>query len=223
MSMIATASRIQDRLVEALRPADGIGPLLLRLYLAPVMIQAGWTKFASFDDTAAWMGNADWGLGLPFPYLMTTLAASAELFGGIALVVGFATRWFAIPLIITMLVAMFTVHWQNGWLAIADASSWLANERVMEAVPRRAKAIEILKEHGNYGWITARGSITILNNGIEFAATYLVMLVALLFTGGGRFTSVDYWLQRAITKRNVPPAVNTAVSGTDAHAATIAR
>lgn len=194
--MLMGFSRLQDRLVAALAPFDGAGPLLLRLYLAPVMIQAGWTKFAGFENTAAWMGNPDWGLGLPFPELMAALAAGAELFGGIALVVGFATRWFAIPLIVTMLVAIFAVHWQNGWLAIADASSWLANERVMEAAERKAKAIAILKEHGNYGWITGRGSITILNNGIEFAATYFVMLVSLLFTGGGRYTSADYWIHR---------------------------
>lgn len=197
MQLLATAGQIHDRLIEALRPADGVGPLLLRLYLAPVMIQAGWTKFAAFENTAAWFGNPDWGLGLPFPYLMTFLAAGAELVGGIALVIGLATRWFAVPLIVTMLVAMFAVHWENGWLAISDASSWLANDRVMEAAERKARAIEILREHGNYGWLTGRGSITILNNGIEFAATYLVMLVSLLFTGGGRYTSADYWIARA--------------------------
>jgi uncharacterized membrane protein YphA (DoxX/SURF4 family) len=196
MSVMTSATRLQDRFVEALRPADGIGPLLLRLYLAPVMIQAGWTKFAAFENTAAWFGNPDWGLGLPFPALLTFLAASAELIGGIALVIGFATRWFAIPLIVTMLVAMFAVHWENGWLAISDSSSWLANERVMEAAGRKERAIEILREHSNYGWITGRGSITILNNGIEFAATYLIMLIALLFTGGGRYTSLDYWIHR---------------------------
>lgn len=198
MSITTAAATLQDRFVDALRPADGLGPLLLRLYLAPVMMQAGWTKFAAFEDTAAWFGNPDWGLGLPFPELLTVLAAGTELVGGAALLVGFATRWFAIPLIGTMLVAIFAVHWENGWLAISDSSSWLANERVMEAVPRRERAIEILREHGNYGWLTARGSITILNNGIEFAATYLIMLISLLFTGGGRFTSVDYWLQRAL-------------------------
>ncbi|MDZ7670932.1 MAG: DoxX family protein [Gammaproteobacteria bacterium] len=200
MSVTASATRLQDNIVEALKPADGIGPLLLRLYLAPVMIQAGWTKFASFENTAAWFGNPDWGLGLPFPELLTFLAASTELVGGIALVIGFATRWFAIPLMVTMLVAIFAVHWENGWLAISDGSSWLANERVMEAQPRKQAAIEILKEHGNYGWLTARGSITILNNGIEFAVTYLVMLISLLFTGGGRYTSLDYWIHRHFHK-----------------------
>lgn len=200
MSVIASATNLQDRLFEALKPADGIGPLLLRLYLAPVMIQAGWTKFASFENTAAWFGNPDWGLGLPFPELLTFLAAGTELVGGIALVIGFATRWFAIPLIVTMLVAIFAVHWENGWLAISDGSSWLANERVMEAQARKQAAIEILREHGNYSWLTGRGRITILNNGIEFAATYLVMLISLLFTGGGRYTSLDYWIHRHFHK-----------------------
>lgn len=189
-----------DRLVDALQNAAGVGPLLLRLYLAPVFMQAGWTKFAAFDDTAAWLGNPDWGLGLPFPYLLAALAAGTELLGGLALLVGFATRLFAIPLIATMLVAIFSVHWENGWLAISDASSWLANERVLEAAPRKARAIEILREHGDYAWLTGRGPITILNNGIEFAATYLVMLVALLFTGGGRYLSADYWLWRTLAR-----------------------
>jgi uncharacterized membrane protein YphA (DoxX/SURF4 family) len=202
----AVLVRAHQRLVDTLSHADGVGPLLLRLYLAPVMIQAGWTKFAAFEDTAAWMGNPDWGLGLPLPHLLTALAAGAELIGGVALVVGLATRYVAVPLIVTMLVAVFAVHWPNGWLAIADCSSWLANDRVEEACVRKARAIEILKEHGNYGWLTGRGSITILNNGIEFAVTYLVMLVALLFTGGGRYTSADFWIHRALVGRLVQAA-----------------
>lgn len=193
-SLLSRAVVLRDRFVDALQPADGIGPLLLRLYLAPIMLQAGWTKFQAFEDTAAWFGNAEWGLGLPFPALMAFLAASAELVGGIGLLLGFATRLVVIPLIVTMLVAIFAVHWENGWLALADCSSWLGNDRVAEACVRKERAIEILREHGNYGWLTGRGSITILNNGIEFAATYFVMLVALLFTGGGRYTSLDYWI-----------------------------
>ena len=52
---------------------DGLAPLLLRLYLAPIFIQAGWNKLISFESTVQWFGNADWGLGLPFPELMATL------------------------------------------------------------------------------------------------------------------------------------------------------
>ena len=54
----------------------------------------------------------------------------------------------------------------------------------------------ILQEHGNYSWLTEKGEFVILNNGIEFGVTYLLMLFTLLFTGGGRFTSVDYFLSR---------------------------
>lgn len=112
------------------------------------------------------------------------------------LIVGLAVRWISIPLMVTMLVAAFAVHWDNGWLAIADGSSWLANDRVMEAQERLSMAKSILSEYGNYDWLTGRGSVVILNNGIEFAITYFVMLLSLFFTGGGRWFSLDYWIAK---------------------------
>lgn len=195
-ALLTTANGYYDVVVQRLRSFEGIAPLIVRLYLAPIMIQAGWNKIVGFDNIVAWFGNPDWGLGLPFPALMAALAAGTEFLGGIALIFGLATRLVAIPLMFTMVIAMTAVHWDNGWLALSDSTSWLANERVIEAIPRKAKAIEILKEHGNYAWLTGRGSITVLNNGIEFAATYFVMLLTLLFTGGGRYTSLDYLLAR---------------------------
>ncbi len=194
--MISRLSQLMTSTTQRLQLADGLAPLLIRLYLAPIMMQAGWTKFQSFDSTVAWFGNAEWGLGLPFPELMVTLAAGTELIGGLLLIPGIAVRWLSIPLLFTMLVAMLTVHWENGWLAIADSSSWLANERVMEASERLERVRAILQEHGHYEWLTGRGSVVILNNGIEFAATYAIMLLSLIFTGGGRFTSVDDVIRR---------------------------
>ena len=88
---------------------------------------------------------------------------------------------------VTMIVAITAVHWDNGWAAIADS-------QVEEVGVRLARAREILQDNGNYEWLTAKGGFVILNNGIEFAVTYLILLFALLFTGGGRYVSVDYWL-----------------------------
>lgn len=57
-------------------------------------------------------------------------------------------------------------------------------------------AKEILREYGNYEWLTEQGGFVVLNNGIEFAATYFIMLLPLFFWGSGRYVSVDYWLSR---------------------------
>lgn len=181
---------------------DGFPLLLLRLYLAPVMIQAGWNKASSFENIVDWFGNEDYGLGLPTPLVLAFLATAAELVGGIFLLFGALTRLVSIPLLITMLVAMFSVHAKNGWLAIADASSWLAdgtifhNQSVMEAPQKLNAAKSLLQEYGHYDWLTSSGNLVILNNGVEFAATYFVMLLVLLVYGGGRFVSVDYLISK---------------------------
>lgn len=198
--MIAIANRFQDWL-ELTFKVDFIGPLLIRLYLAPVFFMAGLNKYNGFEGTVAWFGNPDWGLGLPMPWLMAFLATATELVGAALLLLGFATRWISIPLMVTMLVAIFAVHWQNGWLAIATGSGLFATERTEGAIDRLNRAKAILEEHGNYSWLTENGSLAVLNNGIEFATTYLVMLIALFFLGGGRYTSVDYWISRRFRQR----------------------
>ncbi len=180
---------------------DFIAPLLLRLYLVPIFWMAGTQKLASFDDTVAWFGNPDWGLGLPSPWVMALLATAAEIGGAISLLLGVAVRWFAIPMMFTMVVAAGTVHWENGWLAIAEGSGPFATERTVEAAERLEKAKDILREHGDYEWLTEKGSFVILNNGIEFAATYFVMLLALAFLGAGRYVSVDYWISELVRRR----------------------
>lgn len=184
------------RYATPLRHLDGLPALALRLYLVPVFWMAGMQKFNHFGATADWFGNPDYGLGLPFPLLLAGLATAAELAGAILLALGLATRWISIPLLVTMLVAIFAVHLENGWQAIADPSAPFANAQVMMAGEKLERIRELLQAHGNYDWLTASGPVVILNNGIEFAVTYAVMLLALMAQGGGRYVSLDYWLAR---------------------------
>ncbi|MGL4473371.1 MAG: HvfX family Cu-binding RiPP maturation protein [Shewanella sp.] len=181
---------------QAASSTQGLALLGLRVYLAPVLIQAGYNKLSHFSDTAAWFGNAEWGLGLPMPEVMAGLAAGTEFFGGILLLLGLATRLVALPMMITMAVAAVTVHWQHGWLAISDPSSWLANEQVLASAEKLAKAKELLQQHGDFEWLTSSGNFVVLNNGIEFAATYFLMLLVLFSCGGGKGFSVDYYLAK---------------------------
>ncbi len=185
---------LYQRLLRLLQPIDGLPALALRLFLVPVFWTAGTNKLLNFSDTVDWFGNPDYGLGLPFPVIMAALATSAEIGGAILLALGLFTRWISIPLIVTMLVAILSVHLPNGWQAIADPSAPFANAQVLAAADKLQRAREILQQHGNYDWLTASGSFAIVNNGVEFAVTYMVMLFALIRIGGGRYVSADYWL-----------------------------
>ncbi len=186
-------------LLDKSRQLDFIAPLLLRLFLAPIFILAGYGKLTALDNTAYYFGEM---LGMPAPMLMALLAGAAEFFGGIAILIGLATRWFAIPLMFTMIMAATTAHWENGWHALPETTLTVPWEWRMDmiegAVERRDMARDILKEHGNYSWLTEHGSITILKNGIEFAATYFIMLLVLFFHGAGRYVSLDYWIGRKL-------------------------
>ncbi len=157
---------------------------------------AGTKKWDGFDSIVEWFGNSDWGLGLPFPLVLAFLATWTEILGAIGLLLGLAVRWLAVPLMFTMIIAATTVHLEHGWQSIADPGAPFANERVMESAEKLERGRDILREYGNYEWLTSSGNFVVLNNGIEFSATYFIMLLALFFTGAGRYASVDYWVRR---------------------------
>lgn len=185
-----------------MKTMDFLGPLALRIYLAPIFILAGWHKLTSLEDTAYYFGEY---LNMPAPMLMATLAGLTEFVGGLSLLFGIALRFMAIPLMMTMVVAATTAHWDNGWHALPETMltvpwEW-RTDLIAEAQQRKSAAVAILQEHGNYAWLSEAGSITILKNGIEFAATYFVMLLMLFFSGAGRYISIDYWLARHWAKQ----------------------
>lgn len=88
-----------------------LGLLLLRLSFGLMMAGHGLGKVQDF--VAGKTGFPDpLGIG-SLPSL--ALAAFAEFFCALAVAVGFKTRWAAIPVVITMLVAAFIVHAGDGW------------------------------------------------------------------------------------------------------------
>lgn len=105
--------------VANLQKADVIPLLLIRIYLAPIFIIAGYNKLSGLENTAYYFGEI---LGMPAPMLMAVLAGVAEFFGGIAMLARFATRIMSIPLIFTMLVAALTAHWSNGWHVLPEST-----------------------------------------------------------------------------------------------------
>ncbi len=197
--LLALGCKAQSFLNTA-RAIDFIGPLALRLYLVPIFWMGGTKKLSDMDSIVQWFGNPDWGLGLPFPEVMAWLATSTEISGAILLLIGLGVRWISLPLMVTMVVAALTVHLPNGWLAIAEGSGPFATDRTIGAIERLDKAKEILQQYGNYNWLTQNGDFVILNNGVEFAATYFIMLLMLFFYGPGK-ASLDYLISRKLCNK----------------------
>lgn len=98
--------------VKSTNTPTNIALLLLRTILAVVFIYHGSQKlFGAFggpgiDNFAGWLAS----MNIPLPTFNAYMAASTEFFGGIALLIGLFTRLVAIPLTITMIVAIVTVH-----------------------------------------------------------------------------------------------------------------
>jgi len=70
----------------------------------------GWFGGYGLEATAGWMSS----IGLEPSLLLAVLAGSAEFFGGLLLIIGLLVRPAALTLAFTMVVAIATVHLQNG-------------------------------------------------------------------------------------------------------------
>lgn len=94
----------------------GAAALILRVPVGLILAAHGAQKlFAWFggyglEGTGQWMAS----IGLEPGYWLALMAGSAEFFGGIALALGLLTRPAAVVTAFTMLIAIFSVHINNG-------------------------------------------------------------------------------------------------------------
>ena len=100
-------------LVGHLEKSAAVPLLLLRLVLAYGFYGPAKMKWKDINSVIDWFGS----IGIPAPVFNAYLAAGTEMLGVVLLVLGLGTRLIAIPLVITMLVAIKTVHWANGFEA----------------------------------------------------------------------------------------------------------
>lgn len=133
-------------------------PLLLRLILAIEFGSAGLEKF----NGSNWFSE----LSFPFPFnllpseLSWTLATYFEIIGAVALILGLATRFFSVSLLILTIVAIASVHWAS---AIHSINDLLAGYRIID---------EEGDGMGNY----------------KLPLIYIVMFLPLIFSGAGRLS-----------------------------------
>lgn len=99
-----------------LKSDAGLAALALRVPVGIILAAHGaqklfgWFGGYGLEGTGQWMAS----IGLEPGYLMALLAGSAEFYGGLALVLGLLTRPAAVVSAFTMLVAIFSVHFEHG-------------------------------------------------------------------------------------------------------------
>ncbi len=145
-------------------------PLVLRLLLAWEFGESGYTKLTGTN----WFSD----LGFPFPFsLLPTeiswqIATWFELLGAVALMLGLATRFFSLSLMVLTVVAIASVHWPEQWNTMGEL---LRGYRIVD---------EEGDGFGNY----------------KLPLIYLAMFLPLLLGGAGRW-SVDHLLANRIKGR----------------------
>jgi putative oxidoreductase len=105
-AFIEWAARLAERIGGAVR---WLSPAIARLTVGLVFFQSGWGKLHSLEQVTNYFTE----LGLPAPAFQARLASTSEFVCGGLLLVGLATRFAAVPLIITMAVAIRTALWDQ--------------------------------------------------------------------------------------------------------------
>jgi putative oxidoreductase len=106
VTLLEGLASLADRVGTALA---WLSPTLARLTVGLVFFQSGWGKLHDLGKVTDYFTQ----LGLPAPGFQASLASTAEFVCGGLVLVGFATRFAAVPLIVTMCVAIRTALWDQ--------------------------------------------------------------------------------------------------------------
>ena len=101
------------RFVGIANKGQDLALLFFRLILAYGFWEPAKTKWADINSVAEWFAS----IGVFAPKLNAYMAATTEMAGVFLLTLGLGTRLISFPLIVTMIVAIKTVHWENGFPA----------------------------------------------------------------------------------------------------------
>jgi putative oxidoreductase len=90
---------------------EPIAYTIVRIAIGATVFMHGWGKFTG-GVPAAYFAK----IGMPAPTAMAYWALFIETIGAACVAIGLFTRFFAAALAIEMLIALWLVHWANGFL-----------------------------------------------------------------------------------------------------------
>ncbi len=95
---------LRTRALAILDRFSWVGPLAVRLSLGAVFLGTGWGKLHNLGQVTSFFTE----LGIPFPAANAAMVSGIELGGGTLILLGLFTRFAALPLMGTMVVAILT-------------------------------------------------------------------------------------------------------------------
>ncbi len=104
---------------------QAVGLLVLRLAMGGYMMTHGWGKLQMVLNGQADQFGDPIGLGSALSLYLVTFA---EFFCALAIVLGLATRFAAVPLVFAMGVAAFVAHGADPWTMSEAATRFFAGE-----------------------------------------------------------------------------------------------
>ena len=107
--ILSTLARVWDLAARIGSALNWFPPTVARLTVGLVFFQSGWAKLHGLAKVTDYFME----LGIPAPALQATLASTTEFVCGSLLLLGLATRFAAVPLMITMTVAIRTAQWSQ--------------------------------------------------------------------------------------------------------------
>lgn len=170
MFNLTSAINLYQTVISALNQIGTWLPQLgLRFILAWEFGEAGFEKLHGTN----WFAD----IAFPFPFNLLPpdiswgMATTFEILGAIALVLGLATRFFSISLIILTIVAIAAVHWPAEWNTLSEL--W-QGYRIIDTEG---------DGFGNY----------------KLPILFIVMLIPLVLSGAGKI-SLDYLITKFINR-----------------------
>lgn len=157
-----------------------LAQLGLRLILAYGFYQAASNHWSNMAGTIYFFDHI---LGIPMPAFNAYLATLTEFLGALLLTLGLFTRYISIALIITMLVAILTAHWGNGYLAFESIpeNSFLFSEA--GNILGTTAGVEVYHDGVKVGDVD-----TVSTGGMEIPVMYVFMLLILVAKGAGNLS-----------------------------------
>lgn len=104
---------------------DDVGPAIARLVLGIVILPHGMQKvFGAFGGPGFTGTMQFFTAAMHIPYVFGVLAVAAEFLGGLGLIFGLFGRVAAFAVAVEMIVAVLTMHLQNGFFM-----NWLGSQK----------------------------------------------------------------------------------------------